>query len=253
MAKPVLAIDTASPFCSVALHHGEAAPLSMVSEGEGSHFEQLSGLVSSLLSRAGVSMSEVAALGVGVGPGSFTGIRIGMSFAKGVAWANQIPLIGFCSLAACGAYALSKNEEAGNVAVISDAGRDEVFLGVYARSSAGEGRGPSSAKIRTLFQPAIVSRKDLPDHLNGILLIASPQDALLHSTLVKEVLPESARAVIVSEPAVGALWVADFGVGALEQGGVGAIQLEPVYLRQVAAKTIAERLAEANAKNTLRN
>jgi tRNA threonylcarbamoyl adenosine modification protein YeaZ len=247
MEKPVLTIDTASPYCSVALHDGVSSPLSEVSEGEGNHFEQLSRLVTTLLSKASISMTEVGAIGVGVGPGSFTGIRIGMSFAKGAAWANELPLVGFCSLAACGAYALSQSQQECRVAVIADAGRDELFLGIFGRSSK-EGEASSSVPITTIFHPAIVPRKDLPNHLNGALMVASPQEALLYSSPLNEVLPKSVSLVSVREPAVGAIGVADFGAAALKKGGLGAIQLEPVYLRQVAAKTIAERLAEAGGK-----
>ncbi len=252
MAKSVLTIDTASPFCSVALHDGASLTLSEVSTGEGNHFEQLSGLVATLLSKAAIAITEVDSIGVGVGPGSFTGIRIGMSFAKGVAWANQVPLVGFCSLAACGACALNEHKSVSKVAVISDAGRDELFLGVFEQST----HGPTNSAapvLNTFFNPAIVARKDLSAHLVGVSMVASAQEALLNSSLLKEVLPQSIGTFLVREPALGGLVVANFGAAALEQGSLGAIQLEPVYLRQVAAKTIAERLAEAQAKNTARN
>lgn len=250
--KTILAIDTASPFCSVALFDGVSPGLSEVSEGEGSHFEQLSGLVARLLAKAGISLADVSALGVGVGPGSFTGIRIGMSYAKGVAWANQVPLLGFCSLAACGAYALDRNQDAKSVAVLSDAGRDELFLGIFERSAQEEGRS-GTARVTALFRPAIVPRRDLPTHLASISLVASPQLALLGSEELKEVLPAIIRAIPVLEPALGAWGASDFGVAAGERDNLGVMQLEPVYLRQVAAKTIAERRAEAEAKNTPRN
>lgn len=266
MSRAVLTLDTASPFCSVAVRIEDGTIFSLVSEGEGNHFEKLPDLVRELLVKAGIVISDVGTIGVGVGPGSFTGIRIGMSFSKGLAWARKVPLIGFCSLGACAvAAAASQGSRGGDssaadtVAVISDAGRDELFFGVFL-PHASRGGGFS------IVAPTIIPRLELAQKLVGITKVVSPQSALLISGAVKEVLPQAVPVELVREPARG-------GLGIIESSGAkvastpntaecnfeldrqllgrslsATISLEPTYLRQVAAKTIAERMAPTTRK-----
>ena len=241
----ILTIDTASPFCSVAV--ARFTPVlsidSVVSAGKGDHFEQLPSLVAEVLHRACLKMSDVNLIGVGVGPGSFTGIRIGMSFAKGLAWAQSLPLRGFCSLAAIAYGATSEGIGGREVAVIADAGRDELFFSRVKVGAAGRAG-----------EPCIIPRVDLPTHLSGITELITPQGALFESDKVKEVLPLSVRFSLCSDAARGGALLVHASPGLTE--GVGAsvseeletlssiISLEPSYLRQVAAKTIREREAE---------
>ena len=91
----------------------------------GDHAARLLPLVEQALSQAGVKWSDVDRLAVGVGPGGFTGLRIGIATARALAQGNGLPLVPVGSLAALAAGA------EGTVAAVLDARRGEVFAGVW--------------------------------------------------------------------------------------------------------------------------
>jgi tRNA threonylcarbamoyl adenosine modification protein YeaZ len=139
MAGRTLSIDTSGSYCSVALCDAAGEVLaSNTSSGDGDHFEQLPGLVSQTAADAKVELQELTEIRIGVGPGSFTGIRIGMSFAKGLAWSLNVPLIG-CSSFESLARSVGKNASdlqisGGGIAVVAYAGRGELFFGLYVQN-----------------------------------------------------------------------------------------------------------------------
>lgn len=94
----ILAIDTATRVMSLALA-GEGAMAAESSwQSQNNHTIELAPAVDRLLSGAGVTARDLMALAVAIGPGSFTGVRIGLAFAKGMALARDLPLIGVKTL-----------------------------------------------------------------------------------------------------------------------------------------------------------
>lgn len=90
----ILALDTAAAHCAVAVLSGDevlASRQEMMAKGQA---ERLLVLVEELLAEAGVQMPQLDAIGVGIGPGNFTGIRIAVSAARGLALALDIPAVG---------------------------------------------------------------------------------------------------------------------------------------------------------------
>jgi tRNA threonylcarbamoyladenosine biosynthesis protein TsaB len=96
----ILSIETSAPICSVALH--EDGKLKGVSEVavENSHSEVLTVLILNLLKNTFVDKSQLDAIAISEGPGSYTGLRIGMSTAKGLCYALEIPLVAVQTLKA---------------------------------------------------------------------------------------------------------------------------------------------------------
>jgi hypothetical protein len=97
MSGVLLAIDTSGSFCSIALRRGDGVTVERASSGEGDHFERLPDLVAETLRVGQLSACDLSAIVVGLGPGSFTGLRIGLSYAKGLATAARVPLLGVSS------------------------------------------------------------------------------------------------------------------------------------------------------------
>lgn len=89
----ILHIETSSGFCSVALSRGEELLAEIVSQKVNSSADELNLLIQQLCSTANIALRELHAVSVSGGPGSYTGLRIGASSAKGIAYALQIPLI----------------------------------------------------------------------------------------------------------------------------------------------------------------
>jgi tRNA threonylcarbamoyladenosine biosynthesis protein TsaB len=99
MAAPLLAIETATRRCSVALADGGVLLASREEESERlTHAERLNVFIDEVLREAGVDIASLAGVAVGVGPGSYTGLRIGLSAAKGLCYALGVPLIGMGTL-----------------------------------------------------------------------------------------------------------------------------------------------------------
>ncbi|CAN5183055.1 tRNA (adenosine(37)-N6)-threonylcarbamoyltransferase complex dimerization subunit type 1 TsaB [soil metagenome] len=117
----VLALDTCLNACSAAVvRDGQtlAARFEPMSRG---HQERLALMVQETMAEAGLAFSAIDRIGVTVGPGSFTGLRVGLAFAKGLALALGRPLIGVGSLEALGA------DTTGLAVAIADARRDQAY------------------------------------------------------------------------------------------------------------------------------
>lgn len=124
----VLAIDTASRTCSVAVCE-DAAILAEITDGSGdTHSRHLLDMVDRVLTMSGVGLAAIDALAVNRGPGSFTGIRIGISTAKGLASAAGIPLVGISGLAAL-AWQVAPSGHL--ICPMLDARRQEVYCARY--------------------------------------------------------------------------------------------------------------------------
>jgi tRNA threonylcarbamoyladenosine biosynthesis protein TsaB len=93
-APLLLALDTSTRTVGVALYDGAQVLSEMVWTSRDYHTVELAPAVSDALRRASVTMDAVAAVGVAIGPGSFTGLRVGLALAKGLAMARRLPLIG---------------------------------------------------------------------------------------------------------------------------------------------------------------
>jgi len=122
-----LAIDCSARFCSVALFDASANRILAAASpdiGRG-HAEQLPAVLQSVLGEAGIELSELKRIGVTVGPGSFAGIRVGVAFARGLALALDVPVVGVGSLEAIAVPAAREHGKA--VMAVLDAKRDHVW------------------------------------------------------------------------------------------------------------------------------
>lgn len=106
----ILSIETGTDICSVAIaRDGELLSLRESDEGR-DHAKKVAVFVDELLDETGISPDELDAIAVGMGPGSYTGLRIGVSFAKGLCYGLQIPLVAVGSLDALTEVAIEDNE-----------------------------------------------------------------------------------------------------------------------------------------------
>lgn len=122
----ILGIDTSSARTSVALVDGDRIVVERHADGAMSHGEVIAGLVESALASAFILPVQISAVAVGTGPGPFTGLRVGLAFARTFAWANSIPILGVCSL-----DALAADVALDDFVVVTDARRKEVYWARY--------------------------------------------------------------------------------------------------------------------------
>ena len=127
MSNYILHIETATKVCSVALSlNGELISCKESSNDEFVHGEQLTNYISEVVSLAKIKLSNLSAVSVSSGPGSYTGLRIGVSTAKGLCFGLSIPLIALPSLLSLISLAKERHPTT-TICAMFDARRMEVF------------------------------------------------------------------------------------------------------------------------------
>jgi tRNA threonylcarbamoyl adenosine modification protein YeaZ len=127
----LLAFDTATPAVSVALHDGDDVVAELSSEQPMRHGEQLAPLIDRVLREQGLVRQDLTALAVGVGPGPFTGLRVGLVTARTLGFVLEIPVYGVCTLDVLAVEAVDTGSVIGDFVVATDARRKEVYLAAY--------------------------------------------------------------------------------------------------------------------------
>jgi tRNA threonylcarbamoyladenosine biosynthesis protein TsaB len=132
MEQYILAIDTSSKALTVALLRGAECLAEDGMTAERNHSIYLLPVIQRMLASCDVTVEQLQAIAVGRGPGSYTGVRIGVTVAKTMAWSLQIPLIGVSSLSAL-AHGTRGNVTGTSLFVpMFDARRGQVYSGLYA-------------------------------------------------------------------------------------------------------------------------
>lgn len=125
----ILNLETATKNCSVSLaKNGETILCKEIAEQGYSHAEKLHVFINDVVNEIGISMSDLAAIAVSQGPGSYTGLRIGVSAAKGLCYALEIPLIAIDTLTSL-AYKVIFTD--GLIVPMIDARRMEVYSAIF--------------------------------------------------------------------------------------------------------------------------
>ncbi|WP_298755665.1 tRNA (adenosine(37)-N6)-threonylcarbamoyltransferase complex dimerization subunit type 1 TsaB [uncultured Nocardioides sp.] len=127
----LLTLDTATPLVTVALHDGSDVVAEHVAERAMKHGEQLAPLIERCLLDVGAVRQDLTAIGVGVGPGPFTGLRVGLVTARTLAFVLEIPVYGVCSLDVLAVEAVDTGAVTSDFVVATDARRKEVYLATY--------------------------------------------------------------------------------------------------------------------------
>ncbi|MFC3181488.1 tRNA (adenosine(37)-N6)-threonylcarbamoyltransferase complex dimerization subunit type 1 TsaB [Cypionkella sinensis] len=145
----ILAFDTSAAHCAAALLSGDRIWLKSEAMDKG-QAERLMPLITELLAEAGKALADVTAIGVGTGPGNFTGVRISVAAARGLALGLAVPAIGVTRLEAA-AFGLPRP-----VTVVEDARRDEV----YVQRFAADGPGPAQIMAAGVVVEGAVAGRD---------------------------------------------------------------------------------------------
>lgn len=126
---PILAIDTATTLAVVALGAADGSPIARASWAAGyRHGEELLARIDALLAGAGTAAADLGALAVGTGPGAFTGLRVGIATAKGLACALRLPIVGVASGLALLDAARAAAPAAGPLVLLMPAGPNDRVL-----------------------------------------------------------------------------------------------------------------------------
>jgi len=222
----VLAIDCALDACAAAVFDSAAGSIiaSQTRIMVRGHAEALMPLIARIMDEAEVEFKELDRIAVTVGPGSFTGLRVGISAARGIALAAAKPAIGLTTLAALAAPHIAEDGATPVVAAI-DARHDHVYMQVF---------GPGG---RALLAPRIATLRDaVRAATNGPARIVGSAAALIaRAWPAGEPLP----ALVDQRAAPDIAWIARLGAAASDAEGPP----KPLYLRAPDARPqVAARL-----------
>ncbi len=158
----LLAIDTSTAQIGLALYDGESVPGEFVWHSGLHHTQELAPALQELLRRVDIKITNITALGVALGPGSFTSLRVGLAFVKGLVLARHIPVIGVPTLdVVAGAYPFpdSSAKSPRKLAAVVEAGRRRLAVGWYsAGDSEWQADGPVSVMTADELAESIHSR-----------------------------------------------------------------------------------------------
>jgi len=128
----ILNLETSARDCSVALGKNGECLISSKSEGEWKHSREITLLIEQIIDDSGLTLDQLSAVAVSSGPGSYTGLRVGTSAAKAMAFAMDIPLIAVETLKLIAAPYREKALNDSNIIIpVIDARRDEVYYQLY--------------------------------------------------------------------------------------------------------------------------
>lgn len=230
----ILAFETSAKACSVALHDGQKLLAENYQNCGLTHSQTLMAMAEDLLKICGKSAQDVTHVGVAAGPGSFTGVRIGVAAAKGFAWGREIPCYGVSTLEA---MAESLGVWQGYVVPTMDARRSQTYTALF---HAEEG------KLTRIMEDCAISFEELGQALKNCkepIFLVGDGAVLCYNTLLEAVpglvLPPEHRR---HQRAAGVALIAEAMMDAGRPGD-GA-SLVPNYLRLSQAER--EKLAREN-------
>ena len=229
-----LAFETSAKAGSVALtEDGKLLGESYQNTGL-THSQTLMVMAEDLLKQCGKTMADVTAVAVAEGPGSFTGVRIGVAAAKGMSWGGQLPCYGVSTLEA---MAVSLGAYEGHVCACMDARRNQVYNALFLADG---------GKLTRLSEDRAIALAELKtelEHIDGPIFLVGDGALLTYKTLSGDIsnliLPPEHR---LHQRAVGVALLAEQKQSAGEPGDGNA--LSPNYLRLSQAER--ERLEKQN-------
>jgi tRNA threonylcarbamoyladenosine biosynthesis protein TsaB len=233
----ILAIDTSTAWCSVALSLGDKSPIlrhELVSAGAS---QLLLPLVEKLLEDANVRLSELDAIAVGIGPGAFTGVRLGVAAVQGLAVSCDLPILPVASLDAIAAQLIKtthfKNAKPSHFVIAIDARMDEIYWAKYESP----GRQQDLAKRIGNIHLSKPEQLDITEvqFVAGSAIEVYGDRLFTNTTLASNALDTQIH--------LTALGILDCAVQRFSEGRqIHVRELEPLYVRDKVALTTQERL-----------
>jgi tRNA threonylcarbamoyladenosine biosynthesis protein TsaB len=213
----LLAIDTSTQWIGLALYDGSQVLAESIWLARARHTVELAPAIHELLRRCGIEPNQLTAVAVALGPGSFTGLRIGLAVAKGLALALHIPIIGVPSFDALVA-AVPLNEN--SMVAVLQAGRTRLAVEWYA---------PVLGKWRSQGEPKVLTAAELSANIRKPTLVVGELSADERQLLARKRVN-----VLLASPALSLRrpsYLAELAWQRWQAGQVDdAVSLAPIYL-----------------------
>ena len=212
----ILALETSGPLCSVALMRQDGQLFTEEKIGERIHGEEITLMILRVLSEAGVEPSHLNGVAVSSGPGSFTGLRVGLSTAKGLCMALNIPLLQPSTLEGLAKEARMRATHSGPVLAVVKARVGEWYSALYLEDN-----------IRGVEARSITELSELIQSVKDTVLLTGPD---IQSLIVEMPVLEMS----VLEIPLSSKWVLQLGIEEYHSGRFANLMLaEPNYIKPV--------------------
>ncbi len=155
----ILALDTSTTFGSIAISSDKTIIAEYSIKSYKTHSKTLLPNIDKMLKETGIHINEINAVVVAIGPGSFTGLRIGLSTAKGICYGQKIPLIAISTLMSLANNITFANK---NICVLLDAGRSQVYSAIY------------SSELDELINPQLFTVEELINSIKEEVVFVGP-------------------------------------------------------------------------------
>ncbi len=236
---PVLAVD-ASARPVVALVGPAGEPWGVWEQEPGRRgTAELAVRAAALLEARGLGPADLAGVAVGIGPGSYTGLRAAIAFARGLTWSAGLPLAAVVSTEAAALAALRAYPSATDVTVVLDARRDECYRADYRRVAEAARADDAAADAST---DAAAADADAPRAPTRVEETAPPRLVPSDEVAALEASTDSSR-IVVREPHPDGYDVAALGRRRLSTGGDPPAAVLPLYLKRSHAEIALEERA----------
>jgi tRNA threonylcarbamoyladenosine biosynthesis protein TsaB len=228
MSKLLLSLETSSPICAVALHYLADGRLLGQAELrlEKSHSTHLTVLIEQLIANTGHALTDLAAVALSDGPGSYTGLRIGAAAAKGLCFALDVPLLAVGTLPALAHQVATRTPRAADYRYcpMLDARRQEVYTALY-RADDSEILAPNNL---------VLDATTLAEHLTHHSVLFFGSGAVKFQALVGD----NPNAVFLTEVQPSAVSIGELALVAYHsQQFQDVAYYEPFYLKEVYTTT----------------
>ena len=230
---PLLALETATDVCGVALWQGDGPTSELTLRRPRAHAERLVPMVEEALRQGGLGVGDLEAVAVSMGPGSYTGLRIGVSTAKGLAAALDVPLLGVPSLGALAAQVAPWAEAGDRVCAAFKARREEVYAAAF--------RVMGGGALEEAAPTSVLGFEEVPawlaDVRGGRLWLVGEGAPDVAQAIKADVQAGTVKRLPSDVAAPSAAWVARLAWERLRRGEADDLAaFEPFYLKAFVAR-----------------
>ncbi|MEW6503613.1 MAG: tRNA (adenosine(37)-N6)-threonylcarbamoyltransferase complex dimerization subunit type 1 TsaB [Chloroflexota bacterium] len=221
----LLALDTSTQFAGIALYEGAQVIGESIWRTQNHHTVEVAPALQDLMNRCGVHTEDLKAIGVALGPGSFTSLRIGLALAKGLALAAKIPLIGIPTFEILTAAQPVQNLP---LVVALQAGRGRLAVGRYQ---------PKGSRWESQAEPVVMSVEELAQSIETPTLVCGELSAAERIVLARK-----RKLVVLASPAASLRrpsYLAELAWKRWRSNQVDdPIRLAPIYLSTAEGTTV---------------
>jgi len=231
----ILSLETSTTVCSVAVHENGSLVAAAEVHLEHSHGSKLAQLIESVIKFSGFGMADITAVAVSSGPGSYTGLRIGTSTAKGLCFALNVPLIAIDTLSILSEQVNKMNIGRSLLCPMIDARRMEVYCSVK----------EADGSVIQGVEAKIIDEKSFEGLLSGYRIVFFGNGAEKCRPVITHSNADFVAGITPSAVQMGSMATRKFERGELED----LYHFEPFYLKEFKAKKPSNFMNAANETN----